>query len=261
MTATDTGATVSWPNDVDGYWAQDRIHAPRPISPLAIDMITDTMAIGFTRAHAEYGAPLDMFTRPFNHYLFSSMRPPTDPAELARRAELYVELPRRLDAIGPQWECEWKPQLIESVRAGRIADYRGLTNEELAVELERQRDHMIDQWTIHGKINFGVVAGARFADFYNEVIEPPDGTEAYQVLQGFVTQTVRASQRLWWLSRRVLATPSLEALFEADNATILTRLGDAASHPELSAFAADFAEFLDEYGWRSDAVYDVADVT
>jgi pyruvate,water dikinase len=255
--------SVVFPRDdeVDGFWAQDRIHAPRPISPLAVELITDTMAIGFTRAHREYGAPLDMFTRPINHYLFSSMRPPSDPEELARRAERYTSLPDRLQEVGPQWEQEWKPRLIASVRAGRVADHRHLTNAQFAAELEAQREHMIDQWTIHGKINFGVVAGARFADFYNETFQPEDRSEAYQVLQGFITQTVRASQQLWWLSRRVRATPSLRALFERPNPDVLAALAAPGGDPEIGAFAADFAAFLDEYGWRSDAVYDVADVT
>ena len=195
---------LEWPTDVDGFWAQDRIHAPRPITPLAVDLITDTMAIGFTDAHQEYGAPLDMRTRPINHYLFSSMRPPTDPDELARRAERYVSLPDRLDEVGPLWEEVWKPELIASVRAGRQADYRSLSNDALADELEAQREHMLHQWTIHGKINFGVVAGARFVDFYNEVVQPADPTEGYQALQGFETQTVRASDGLWALSRMVL---------------------------------------------------------
>ncbi len=250
-----------WPTDVDGFWAQDRIHAPRPITPLAVDLITDTMAIGFTDAHREYGAPLDMRTRPINHYLFSSMRPPTDPDELARRAERYTTLPQRLDEVGSLWERVWKPQLIESVRAGRLADYRGLSNAELADELEAQRRHMLHQWTIHGKINFGVVAGARFVDFYNDVVRPDDLTEGYQALQGFETQTVRTTEELWKLSRMVLASPDLQRLFDSDNHDVFAQLAHPDPTADVARFAAAFSAFLDEYGWRSDAVYDIADIT
>ncbi len=264
----ETG-TLRFPTDdeVDGFWGQDRIHAPRPMSPLAFDLITDTLALGFSRAHAEYGAPIDMFTRSVNNYLYSSMRPVADPAEAARRAELYADLPRRLDEVGERWENEWKPRLIESVRADRVRDYRGLTNAELAAELERQRDDMIDQWTIHGRINFGVVAGARFVDFYQATFEPDDPSEGYQLLQGFVTQTVRATQAMWRLSRQIRASAPLQALFSRPTAEITAVLGapgagpGIAPAPEIAAFAADFRAFLDEYGWRSDAVYDVADVS
>lgn len=41
---------------IDGLWSHDRIHAPRPLSPLAFELITDTLAIGFTRADREFGA-------------------------------------------------------------------------------------------------------------------------------------------------------------------------------------------------------------
>jgi len=258
----DTGA-LRFPDDdeIDGFWGQDRIHAPRPMSPLAFDLITDTLALGFTRAHAEYGAPIDMFTRSVNNYLYSSMRPVTDPAEASRRAELYADLPRRLDEVGQRWEDEWKPALIRSVRAGRVRDYRGLTNAELAAELERQRDDMIDQWTIHGRINFGVVAGARFVDFYHETFEPDDPSEGYQLLQGFVTQTVLATQEMWLLSRRIRASAALRGLFTRPTAEVATALADPAAEPEVAEFATAFQAFLDEYGWRSDAVYDVADAS
>ncbi|MDA3040050.1 MAG: hypothetical protein O3C27_11085, partial [Actinomycetota bacterium] len=257
----DDRPAISWPTDLDGFWAQDRMHAPRPITPLAVDLITDTMAIGFTEAHREYGAPLDMSTRSINHYLFSSLRPPTDPDELARRAERYASLPDRLDEVGPLWEDVWKPELIASVRAGRQADYRSLSNEALADELEAQRRHMVHQWTIHGRINFSVVAGARFVDYYTDVIGPDDPTEGYQVLQGFETQTVRASEALWALSRFVVGSSELQQLFESGNADVLAQLALPNRTENVAGFAAAFSDFLDEYGWRSDAVYDIADVT
>lgn len=269
-------------DEIDGFWAQDRIHAPRPLSPLAFDLITDTLAIGFTRAHVEYGAPLDMFTRQVNHYLYSSLRPVTDEAELARRAERYAELPRMLDEVGPRWAQEWQPRLIDQVHTDRVRDYRPLTNDELADELEHQRQSMLDQWTIHGRINFGTVAGARFADFYTETFEPFDASEPYQLLQGFITQTVRASQELWSLSRLVRSSPTLSELLARPDDQVLSALDlpsppdaplpvdvdddassgtDASPGAETAAFGRRFQAFLDVYGWRSDAVYDVADVT
>ncbi|MEZ5412652.1 MAG: PEP-utilizing enzyme, partial [Acidimicrobiales bacterium] len=254
------------PDEIDGFWSHDRIHAPRPMTSLAFDLITDTLAIGFTRAHAEYGAPLDMHSRAVHHYLYSSLRPVTDEVELARRAERYAELPRLLDEVGMRWETEWKPDLVERVRAGRARDYRGLTNAELAAELDRQRDDMIDQWTIHGRINFATVAGARFVDFYTEALAPSDPNEGYAVLQGYVTQTVRATDELWRLSRLVRSSSELSRLFDLPTPDLARALNPGAPGTETaSAPVADFARelraFLDEYGWRSDAVYDVGDVT
>ncbi len=264
MTAARTGREgLGFPDvTVEGFWAQDRIHAPRPLSPLAVQLITDTMAIGFNRAHQDYGAPLVMHTRAVGHYLFSAMRPLRDPAELDRRAERYQHLDRILDEVGPRWENEWKPVLIERVMHDRRADYRQLSNAELIEEIERQRLHMIDQWTIHGKINFSVVAGARFSDYYNERFQPEDGTESYQLLQGFATRSVDTSHQLWMLSRLVRRESSLQPLFdERDNIGVLTALRAADAPVAFGRFLHAFETYLDEFGWRSDAVYDVADVS
>jgi pyruvate,water dikinase len=118
---------------------------------------------------------------------------------------------------------------------------------------------MIEQWTVHGLINFVVVAGARFCDFYDECFEPQDRTEAYQCLQGFVTRSVDASRGLWQLSRLVRAQPALRALWDRlSPAEVHAALPDAPGGP---AFLDELGRYLDEFGWRSDAVYDVADVT
>ena len=249
------------PGEVDGFRSHDRIHAPRPLSPLAFELITDTLAIGFTRAHQEVGAPVDMLSQPVNWYLYTSMRPSTDEAELLRRAERYVDLPAVLDRIGDRWEHEWKPWLIDTVRVARRADYRSLSNVELDAELDRQRDHMIEQWRIHGHINFGVVAAARFVDFYNETFTPVDETEAHLLLQGHVTQSVRASQEIWRLSRQVRGSTELRQLFEQTTGAVISTLRGEAAAGAVSGFAVEFEAFLDEYGWRSDAVFDVADAT
>jgi pyruvate,water dikinase len=254
---------VGFPADdeVDGYWAHDRIHAPRPLSPLALELVTDTLAIGFTRAHREIGAPVDMLARSVNSFLYTSLRPVTDPDDLRLRAERYVNLPTVLDEIGSRWELEWKPWLVQRVRAGRVADYGNLTNAEFDAELHRQIDYMTEQWTIHGHINFGTVAAVRFIDFYQGTFAPHDQAEAHQLLQGYVTDTMRTSDEMWHLSRRVRSSPELIDLFSEPTATIVTRLRSSDHGSVIAEFADAFQQFLDEYGWRSDAVFDVADAT
>jgi pyruvate,water dikinase len=258
--SVETFGTFPAPDEVEGFWAHDKQHAPRPLSPLAKELVTDTLAIGFTRAHAEMGASVDMTNRTVNHYLYSSLVPVADPTEAARRAAAYDDvLDAALPRLGERWEHEWKPWLVAKVTEGRNADHRGATNAELVAELEAQRRHMIEQWTIHGHINFIVVASARFCDFYDECFSPADPTEAYQCLQGFVTRSVDASQGLWRLSRVVRAQPGLRALWDGRPAAeILSALPGV---PGGQAFLDELRGYLDEFGWRSDAVYDVADVT
>jgi hypothetical protein len=121
-------------DEVEGLWSHDRTHAPRPLSPLAFELITDTLAIGFTAAHHEFGAPIDMFARSVNSYLYTSFRPTLDSDDLRLRAERYVHLPTVLDEIGSRWELEWKPWLMETVRLGRVAEYHHLTHPDFDAE-------------------------------------------------------------------------------------------------------------------------------
>ena len=48
------------------------------------------------------------------------------------------------------------------------------------------------RYEVHGKINFVLIAGSMFADFYNEQLNPEEPTEAYEALQGFPTLSVAA---------------------------------------------------------------------
>ena len=72
---------------------------------------------------------------------------------------------------------------------------------------------------------------------------------------------MRTSDEMWHLSRRVRSSPELIDLFSLPTATIVTRLRSSDHGSVIAEFADAFQQFLDEYGWRSDAVFDVADAT
>ena len=114
-------------------------------------------------------------------------------------------------------------------------------------------------WYIHGHINFALISGAALSDFYDEVMQPDDPTEAYQILQGYHTRPVDAAHGLWDLSRKVKAQPdALSQLFaEHKPKELVAKLGES---DEGRAFLADLDEYLFDFGWRSDAVYDLNDV-
>jgi pyruvate,water dikinase len=78
------------------------------------------------------------------------------------------------------------------------------------------------------------------------------------MLQGFPTTSVDAAKGLWALSRVALANPTLKELFETkESAEVLAALDESA---EGRDFRRQLDEFLFDYGWRHDAVYDLADV-
>jgi pyruvate,water dikinase len=119
-------------------------------------------------------------------------------------------------------------------------------------------DYMRYQWWIHGHINFVLLSSSAFCDLYDSLMEPTEPTESYRTLQGFPTTTVDAQKALWALSRRVKASPTLKKLFqEKDRDELLAALDESEDGKE---FRTALDEFLFEYGWRHDAVYDLADV-
>ena len=50
MTAED--ATFPIGEEIEGAWDWDKIHAPRPLTPLAFDSIVMSMSEGFTQEQA-----------------------------------------------------------------------------------------------------------------------------------------------------------------------------------------------------------------
>ena len=248
------------PDEIEGFWALDKMHAPRPVTPLSADLVTKPLAVGFTTAQAMYDSPFEVTNRQVNYYLYSSFRPLSDKDELADRLTRYRHtLDEKVPGVGKRWVEEWEPQIIEANLAEKATDYSSMGIVELLAKLDELKERMTFMWHVHGHINFVLISSAAFCDLYDEIMSPDDPTEAYQTLQGFETQTLNASKGLWALSRQVRRDPELVALFEANAG------GDLAaalrSTESGRAFMAGVEEYLDDFGWRSDAVYDLADVT
>src|SRR5688500_1014434 len=63
------------PDEIEGFWAFDKMHAPRPLHPLSQDLVMSTLAEGFTKAQAEYDSPVVASNQAINHYFFMSFHP------------------------------------------------------------------------------------------------------------------------------------------------------------------------------------------
>jgi rifampicin phosphotransferase len=255
---TTTEPELVWPQ-IDGFWPLDKMHAPRPITPLSFDVIVNTLTDGFTAAHAEYDCPVEVSYYEANHYFFVSFHPLDDQAEIADRLTRYHDtLAEKVPTVGPRWENVWKPELMKKNYALKTADYSALDNTGLVAKLEEFTEYMRYMWWIHGHINFVLLSSSAFCDMYDAVVKPSDPTEAYQALQGWHTRSVDTSRGLWQLSRTAKHSPMLSELFaNNDIKTVNATLNDSA---EGRAFRAQLNDFLQEYGWRSDAVYDLADI-
>ena len=247
------------PDEIEGYWALDKMHAPRPITPLSFDLVVRTLAEGFTKAQAEYDCPIMVSTKEVNHYFYVAFHPVPDEAEIRRRLVNYHEkLAAQVPLIGKTWEDEWKPAVIAQNIPLKTADWSSLSDAELVAKLDELTERMRHQWWIHGHINFVLLSSSAFCDLYDKVMQPDESTEAYRTLQGFHTRSVDAARALWALSRTALASPTLKQSFDDHEADGLLAALDESD--EGRDFRRQLDEFLFEYGWRHDAVYDLADV-
>ena len=243
-----------------GVWALDKMHAPRPVTPLSFDLVAFPLAEAFTEAQAEYDAPRMVTVKEINHYMYVNFHLVPDEAVLADRAPRYeATLAEKVPKIGARWEEEWKPAVKAANEAAKTADFSGMTDRELVATVDEFAQRLRHQWWIHGNINFVLLSGAAFCDMYDEVVQPAEATEAYQTLQGFHTRSVDVSRGLWRLSRLIKQSTALRALLEdASGSAVIADLDRTA---DGRAFLQELDAFLDEFGWRSDAVYDLADVS
>ena len=258
MTTTDQ---VVFPaaDEIEGYWALDKMHAPRPITPLSFDLVVRTLAEGFTKAQAEYDCPIMVSTKEVNHFFYVAFHPIPDEAEIQRRMVTYHDkLAAKVPLIGKTWEEEWKPAVIAQNVPLKTADWSVLSDADLVAKLDELTQLMRDQWWIHGHINFVLLSSSAFCDLYDKVMQPDEPTESYRTLQGYHTRSVDAARGLWALSRAAAASPELRSLFESTEGDDLLAGLDATE--EGRDFRRQLDEFLFEFGWRSDAVYDLADV-
>src|SRR5258706_3260515 len=261
VTVTASETDFPGPDEVVGFWSWDKMHAPRPISPLAGDLVVPTLGAGFTEAQGEFAAPLAMQAKLVNYYMYASFYPVDlgDETEEDRWTRYIESLKRMVPKVGDLWENEWKPSILPTLTKGKTADYTTLNDDEILATLDEQVAGIHYRWMIHGRINFILIATSDFVDYYAELFSPEDPTEAYQLLQGFHTRSVDASVGLWKLSRLVRESPVVLQVFEQLEPKAIVHALEGSA--EGKAFLAELRSYLDEYGWRSDAVYDIGDIT
>jgi rifampicin phosphotransferase len=248
------------PPDVEGFWAWEKGHFPRPATPLTQEILYRAVTEGFSGAMDKWGCPFGAQCRAINYYGFFTIKPfdvgsETRQQRLNRyRKTLGDVLPR----MGEIWEQEWLPAIRPGLEKGRTADYTVLSNEDLLNALDEMLRDFRQRWTIHGWVNFSTISSSWFADLYNDTFEPEDPTEPYLLLQGFPTRSLDTGRGLWRLSRLIINSPALKRLFEEQEPSQLDAQLERSE--EGRPFLGEFRAYLDEFGWRSDA-FELADPT
>lgn len=249
------------PPDLEGFWQFDRVHAPRPLTPLSQEVLLPAFAAGITAGLREVDYPHGFTMRAINHFGYVALLP--HHAQGEELARLLVANQRTMTSLLPRvttlWEREWLPAILPGLERLRTLDYGSLPDAALLDVFEALRVDLRARWVVHGRILLVYLAASDFEDFYRDQLQPTNPTEPYLLLHGFPTRALDSSRGLWELSRRVAATPALRRPFRhtapADLAAVLAQT--AAGR----AFLGELHGYLETYGWRNDAVFELADPT
>jgi pyruvate,water dikinase len=248
------------PDEIEGYWDWDRIHAPRPLTPLAADAVVQSVCKGFTVAQHEFGSPLALRGHLINYYLYvafaadqSFVPSTTDPDEYSRALE------RLAFGVGERWVNEWEPAVAAMQTRLRRIDFDAMSDSQLEMALDERLDEQVWQYTVHGWINLALLPATALTDFYSAEIAPEDPNEGWHLIQGYENKSVDTSKGLWRISRRVIANPMLLNIFE--NVEPRAIVATLETSDEGQAFLRELWRYLDEFGWRGDGMYEVGDVT
>src|SRR5579862_7530667 len=126
---TATPLAFPRPHEIEGYWDWDRIHAPRPLTPLAGEAVVQSVCKGFTAAQREFGSPLALRGKLVNHYFYAAfvadqsfVPSATDPDEYSRTLE------RLAFGVGERWVNEWEPAVAAMQNRLRGTDFDAMSD-------------------------------------------------------------------------------------------------------------------------------------
>ena len=248
------------PAGMEGFWMWDKMHCPRPQTTLTQDLFNSAISKGFTGGMDEFACPAGVTYTNINTYAYMSLVPQDLGSEtIEQRVERYkATLGDVLPKMASLWADEWLPSILPGIASAMTRNYQTLSDQELIATLEQMNQEFTERYVVHGKLNFVIASAGLFVDFYNELMDPEDSTEAYETLQGHPTLSLDAGKALWELGRIVNKSPELSQLFERNQpAQLMIELeGSDIGRSFLQAFRT----YLEDWGWRSEA-FELADTT
>ena len=260
MTSAQSSPGFPIPEGMEGFWQWDKMHCPRPQSPITEEIFLKCLSKGFSAAMDEFASPVGLEFRLVNYYGYIGVVPLDLGSEsMEERVERYQGILHDvLPRMGDLWDNEWLPSILPGLDRARSTDYAALSDDQLFETLDKMIVDFTDRYVVHGKINYVTISASLYADFYNEQFSPTDPTEPYSTLQGFPTRSVDAGRGLWRLGRTIKGSPALRQAFESVETDKL--VSHLEGSEEGQAFLGDFRAYLDEFGWRSD-VFELSDKT
>jgi len=252
---------VEWPEPAlqTMHWTWDQVHHPHPKTPLTATFEAPAFSEGASRGFQALSLPLNWRALVVNGYWYGSFEfleaADTFPPPWWPRVE--EEFMRRLPTAAQTWEQVYLPEVQEMNRRLREYDYEGASLADLLAFIDRCYEMRVRAFDLHMQAVMPVVGAAgRFAELYQQMLGGSGGAEPFGLLQGFDNLTMESGKELWRLSRRVLAQPAIAKLVL--NMPVERLPEELQGSPEGRAVLQEFEQYLERFGWRSDA-FELAD--
>jgi phosphohistidine swiveling domain-containing protein len=249
MTSAEAPTELRFDPPGPGFWSQDPVHHPRPLTRYWAEMHPAPFVRGFSEFTQRYGMLIDTM-RPvyLNGFAYSQNVPVSDeeaPRRFARAEEVWEQKPWREQLR--DWDETFKPESIRKHKELQAVDPDALSDEELVAYVERCADHHAEM--IYQHMRFTGAAVLPTGDFLAHVGEwtklPP--SELLALMRGSAPVSAGASAELERLLAAVEQDDEAQRLLASDEdpAQVLEQLRSLEGETGAAVSA-----YLDLVGYR-----------
>jgi phosphohistidine swiveling domain-containing protein len=240
-----------------GFWEQDAVHFPRPVTRYWAEMHPEPFKRGFRELTSYYGMLIDTIDYAYlNGFAYRRLVPVAESEAPARfqRAEEALQGKLWREQLR-EWDETFKPRSIAMHRELQSVDPDALSDEELVAYLTRCRDHHIEMIYQHMRHTGAAVLPT--GDFLAHVGDwtglPP--AELLGLMRGASPVSSGASSELERLKAAIKADPAARQLLESDGdpGEVLDQLRSLEGEAGEAA-----AAYLDLVGYRLLDGFDIA---
>lgn len=232
-----------------GFWEQDAVHFPRPVTRYWAEMHPEPFRRGFSELTSYYGMLLGTLEYRYpNGFAYKTAVPVADSEVPARfqRAEEAIQGKLWREQLR-EWDGTFKPASIATHMELQAVDPDVLSDDDLVAYLTRCRDHHIEM--VYQHMRFTGAAVLPTGDFLAHVGDwtglPP--SELLGLMRGASPVSSGASSELQRLLAAVAQDPAARQLLESDDdpARVLEKLRSLEGETGAAASA-----YLDLVGYR-----------
>ena len=250
---------VTWekPEFAGMFWNQDRMHFPEPSPPMQ-EAFVHSFNEGVRRASAFYGLPVTIQYTRVNTYFYNAMAPMVSPEEAeAAGEEAAKAVGESTGRLQEWWDSELLPEVKEHLKWWEDFDLEAASMPDLLAHLDETQTRLTRLWDIHFLVAFPFLLGpSLFAEFYEDLFADKGALGAYKLLQGFGNRTIDGGHALWELSRTALQDDAVTSAIRDNEAADVAKALEKSDAGK--AFLADLADYLEEFGQRSNRFADLS---